>query len=90
LFIKSAKTDVYNGIGEKMFSVPTPEQAMELVRTERYAYVASRDTLLIEVEKSFPDTYYLPPISEESTFFLDYIAIAFSKQLKEVKHFNQM
>lgn len=88
--LKNSKTDVYNGIGTKMFSVSTPVEAMKLVREDNYAYVESRDSLLIEIEKSPLNTYHLPPTSEESTFFLDYIAIAFNKKFNGVQYFNRM
>ncbi len=66
--------------------------ALDLIMnsSKAYAYIVTRnfmsDTVLSFGQKSF----YSPPVTHESTLFLDFIAIAVQKNFKHMDKLNKL
>lgn len=53
-----------------------------------HAFVSTRDHLNYGMLKNGPNSYYMPPLSEDSTFFVDCMGMAISKQFPYKNEFN--
>ncbi len=76
-------------IGERIKSSDGGMQAMKK-STKFEAHIGTRDTLIYNMHSFGAKFYYLPPLSGESTLFLDYNAIALGKEFMYKKEFNKL
>ena len=55
-----------------------------------HAYVSSKINLLYNIMKLPPNTFYLPPQSEDATFLVDTKTMVMSKKFPYIKQFNNL
>ena len=55
-----------------------------------HAFVSPRVNLMHRIILSPPNTFYLPPESEDATFSLDPISMVMSKKFPYIKQFNHL
>ena len=68
------------------------QQAIEAIiksKTPR-AYITSSIYIQYMMGKYEPGAFYMPQLSEETTFFLDFHSIAFRKDFEFIKIFDKM
>jgi hypothetical protein len=75
-----------------MKPIDTREIALDLIinSSDSYAYIVTRNWLSNTILSYGQNSFYSPPLSHESTLFLDFIAIAVQKNFKFVKEFNKL
>lgn len=83
---------MYKEIGKFIKPIASEEEGYRMVglkrAKKRYSFISSRDGLRYRILLSEPNTYYLPPRSEDSSFFSDTMAMAFNKHFSHLKQFN--
>lgn len=79
-------------IGKFIKPIASEEEGYRMVGLKKakihYSFISSRDNLRYQILLSEPDTYYLPPQNEDSSFFSDTMAMAFNKDFSHSKQFN--
>ena len=55
-----------------------------------HAFVSARMNLLYNITKSSPNSFYLPPQSEDATFLVDTMTMVMSKKFLYIKEFNNL
>ncbi|CAG2114560.1 unnamed protein product [Medioppia subpectinata] len=90
--LKNAKFGVYKEIGELIKPVADKEKGLDIVRiaTKPHAYVSTRDHLYYGLLKFGPKVFHLPPPTQESTVFLDVMAIAMQCEFPHKQIFNKL
>ena len=77
-----------------MKSVKSKVEGLEVVRrtkkAKKYSFISNRDHLMYAIVKSAPHTYYLPPLTEDSTFFVDAMALAVNKNFSYKQQFDYL
>ena len=89
---QTAKTGLNYEIGKYIKGVNSKNLGLEVVlkSSHPHAYVSSRDHLLYSMIKSPPNTFYLPPQSEDATFLVDTMAMVMNKKFPYIKQFNDL
>ena len=81
-------------IGKHIKGVNSRESAIEMVLKSKhpYAFVLTRISLkfLMLQSQSHLNTYYIPPHTEEATFWVDYKSMIMSKKFPYIKQFNNL
>lgn len=74
-----------------MKSVKSKVEGLEVVkRTKKHSYISNLDHLMYGIVKSAPHTYYLPPPTEDATFFVDAMALAMNKDFPYKQQFDYL
>ena len=74
-----------------MKSVKSKFEGLEVVkRTKKHSFISNRDHLMYAIVKSADHTYYLPPLTEDSTFFVDAMALATNKNFPYKQQFDHL
>ncbi len=90
--MQNANFGVYQEIAEFLKPVKNKQHGLDVVRnsSKPHAYISTRDHLnygmLLYGHKSF----HLPPATEESTVFLDVMAIAIRKDFEHKNTFDKL
>lgn len=73
-----------------MKSVPNKSVGLDFVRNSAnsYAFISTRDHLINSMHRFGPNSFYLPPLTEDSSLFVHILAIAVRKEFKFKKEFN--
>jgi hypothetical protein len=89
---KNAKSGVHKDIGQLIKPVRNKELGIELVmKSEKnYAYVTTTDFMFDSMLRFGQKSFYSPPLTEDSSFYLDIMAIALQKEFKHKKEFNRL
>lgn len=89
---QSAQSGVYKEIGKFIKPIASEEEGYRMVglkrAKKRYSFISSRDNLSYKILLSEPNTYYLPPQNEDSSFLSDTMAMVFNKNFSHSKQFN--
>jgi hypothetical protein len=89
---KNAKSGAHKDIGQLIKPVRNKELGIELVMKSEnnYAYVTTRDFIIESILRFGQKSFYSPPFTEDSSFYLDIMAIALQKEFKHKKEFNRL
>ncbi|CAG2181266.1 unnamed protein product, partial [Oppiella nova] len=90
--LKTAKFGVYQEIGELIQPVRNKDEGLNIVvnASKPHAYISTRDHLYYGLLKFGPKVIRLPPYTEESTVFLDVMAIAMHYDFQYKDVFNKL
>lgn len=79
-------------MGELLKPIKNKEEGLNVVvnGSKPHAYISSRDHLLYGFLRFGSKSIYLPPAKEESTVFVDVMAIAMSLDFKHKIVFNKL
>ena len=72
--------------------IDSEEEGFKLVRRSKknLAFISTIDSLEYHIILSPPNTYYLPPQSEDSIFFSDTMAMVMHKNFHNIKEFDHL
>jgi len=90
LFVKAAEFGVHKEIGELM--EPAFHKDIEIVinSTKPLAFISTRDHLIDTMLRFGEQLFHLPPQTQESTLYLDIMAIAMQNNFQYKKQFNKL
>lgn len=80
-------------IHQHMKGIKTKEYGLHLVANETtlpHAFITSRHFLSTAVLENPPDTFYLPPQTEDSTLFIDPMGMAIAKNFNWTAEFQRV
>ena len=82
---------MYRKIGELAKIKNTNEECLDDVMHKDYmAFVESQHFLNFYLDKYGPRSFFMPPQTEQSTFFMDFNAIAYSRSFLYIKQFDEV
>ena len=89
---KAADSGVYGELGALLKPVRNKEEGLSVVVKEDrpHAFISQRDHLFYGLLRYGSESIYLPPVKEESTLFVDVMAIAMDFDFKYRSIFNKM
>ena len=89
---KESKSEIYNEIGKLIKPVKSTTEGLEIVRNPKmpYAYITNSFHLQYAAMLHGTDSYHLPPTNEDSTLFVDSMAIPMGKDFPYKKEFNKV
>jgi hypothetical protein len=92
MIFKSANSGIHQELGKFLEPVASKSVGLDFVRnsTNSYAFISSRDHLVDGMLRFGEKSFHLPPLSDESSLFLDIMAIALPKRCRIVKEINYL
>jgi hypothetical protein len=92
MIFKNANSGVHQELGKFLKPVESKSLGLDIVRnsTNSYAFISSRDHLVDGMLRFGEKSFHLPPASDESSLFLDIMAIALPKHCRIIKEINYL